>query len=127
MEKKKTPRRGGYSGTPRKRGSVMLIGNTPKECADWRNRVEAKLAALGWSRAQWAREARVGKSTVTGLLNGTADGCADLKKLHDALGWNTSPAVLPSLEEELLAAFRKLPEIDQGRVLEFTRSPTRKD
>lgn len=122
----KTKRKRSDNHGTRPSGPATPIGPTPVAREDWRSRVEARLAALAWSRADLAREARVGKPMISDLLNGKRNECIYLDRIHRALGWDVLPAILPLLEEELLSAFRILQPTDQGRVLEFARAPARK-
>ncbi len=105
---------------------------------DWRNRVEQRLVEKGWSRADLARESRVGRSTITDLLNGKQDHCVGLPKIHKALGWDPPlPPILSNDASELFGIWDRLNEFERGRLLErarsiyeqaqtVTRGPTRK-
>jgi transcriptional regulator with XRE-family HTH domain len=90
---------------------------------DWRNRVEQKLVEKGWSRADLARESRVGRSTITDLLNGKQHHCVGLPKIHHALGWDPPlPPILSNDASELFGIWDRLNEFERGRLLERARS-----
>lgn len=90
---------------------------------DWRNRAEAELARKGWTRADLARNSRLSKSTITGLLNGTQNECLDLPKIHNAFGWDPPlPPILSQDASELIGIWDRLSEFEKGRLLERARA-----
>lgn len=100
-------------------------GKSPRYVVDgdWRIRVEKRLVEKGWSRADLARESRVGRSTITDLLNGKQDHCVGLPKIHKALGWDPPlPPILSNDASELFGIWDRLNEFERGRLLERARS-----
>jgi hypothetical protein len=90
---------------------------------DWRKRVEQRLSEKGWSRADLARESRVGRSTITDLLNKKQDHCVGLPAIHKALGWDPPlPPILSNDASELFGIWDRLNEFERGRLLERARS-----
>jgi transcriptional regulator with XRE-family HTH domain len=101
----------------RKEGSGRIVDDT------WRERVETRLVELKWTRADLARAARLGKSTVSDLLNGKTNECVDLERIHSALGWDPPLGpILSSNASELFAMWNRLDSFEQGRVLERVRA-----
>jgi transcriptional regulator with XRE-family HTH domain len=89
----------------------------------WRKRVETRLSEKGWRRADLAREARVSKSTITELLNGTTNECVRLSSIHSALGWDAPlPPILSNDASELFGIWDRLNEFEKGRLLERARA-----
>jgi len=90
---------------------------------DWRIRVEERLGEKKWTRADLARESRVGRSTITDLLNGKQDHCVNLPAIHKALGWDPPlPPILSNDAGELMGIWDRLNEFERGRLLERARS-----
>ena len=101
----------------RRKGVTHAVDDT------WRDRVEVALERKGWSRADLARESKVGKSTISDLLNGQTNECMDLKKIHKALGWDEPlPPVLSNDASELFGIWDRLDEFEKGRLLERARA-----
>ena len=89
----------------------------------WRKRVEVRLLEKKWSRADLSRESKVGKSTVSDLLNGRTNECVDLAKLHKALDWAPPlPPILSNDASELFGIWDRLNEFEKGRLLERARA-----
>ena len=101
----------------RKKGHAQVVDNA------WRERVETRLTELTWSRADLAANAKVGKSTISDLLNGKTSECVNLDQIHKALGWDPPlPPLLSRDAGELLGIWERLDEFNQGRLLERARS-----
>lgn len=103
----------------------VATGKAPRYVVDndWRNRVEKRLLEKGWSRADLSRESRVGRSTITDLLNGKQHHCVGLPKIHKALGWDPPlPPILSNDASELFGIWDRLNEFEKGRLLERARS-----
>lgn len=102
---------------PRKKGTSYVVDD------DWRNRVEEQLVKKGWKRADLARESKVGKSTITDLLNGNTNECVGLPQIHKALGWDPPlPPILSNDATELHGIWERLDDFERGRLLERARS-----
>lgn len=89
----------------------------------WRKRVETRLGEKKWNRADLARESKVGKSTITDLLNGRTNECVGLPGIHKALGWDPPlPPILSNDASELFGIWDRLNEFEKGRLLERVRA-----
>lgn len=101
----------------RKKGTSYAVDET------WRERVEARLVERKWSRADLAREAGIGRSTISDLLNGKTNECVDLERIHRALGWDPPlPPILSNDASELFGIWDRLNEFERGRLLERARA-----
>jgi hypothetical protein len=95
---------------------------------NWRKRVEEALTEKNWSRADLARESsrfgkKVGRSTITDLLNGNQNHCVSLPQIHKALGWDPPlPPILSNDASELFAIWDRLSTFERGRLLERARA-----
>lgn len=102
---------------PRKAGTSYVVDAT------WRKRVEERLTEKGWKRADLVRESRVGKSTISDLLNGKTNECVGLPKIHKALGWDPPlPPILSNDASELFGIWDRLDDFERGRLLERART-----
>lgn len=89
----------------------------------WRKRVEERLVERGWKRADLVRESRVGKSTISDLLNGKTNECVGLPAIHRALGWDAPlPPILSNDASELFGIWDRLDPFEKGRLLERARA-----
>lgn len=108
----------------------MARGKAARYVVDdaWRKRVEQRLIEKQMSRADLAREssrfgARVGRSTITDLLNGKQNHCVGLPAIHKALGWDPPlPPILSNDASELFGIWDRLSEFERGRLLERARA-----
>ena len=102
---------------PRNKGTSYVVD------PDWRKRVELRLVEKKWTRADLARESRVGKSTISDLLNGKTNECVGLPKIHKALGWDPPlPPILSNDASELFGIWDRLNDFERGRLLERARA-----
>lgn len=102
---------------PRNKGTSYVVDD------DWRKRVEARLVEKKWTRADLHRESRVGKSTISDLLNGKTNECVGLPSIHRALGWDPPlPPILSDDASELFGIWDRLNEFERGRLLERARA-----
>lgn len=101
----------------RKSGTSYVVDDA------WRKRVEDRLAEKKWKRADLVRESRLGKSTISELLNGKLHECVGLPRIHKALGWDPPlPPVLSNDASELVGIWDRLEEFERGRLLERARA-----
>ena len=85
----------------------------------WREEVEARLKAKGWSRAELAREAKCSRTSITQLLNGAHDQSPIVPRIEAKLGMTPRIRKNPSdLERRILDVVADLDETERARLYE---------
>ena len=85
----------------------------------WREEVEARLRAKGWSRAELARQAKCAPSAITQLLNGAHDQSPLVPKIERVLGMSTRfRKNLSDLERKIAEVVNDLDETERARLYE---------
>jgi transcriptional regulator with XRE-family HTH domain len=101
----------------RKKGNSYVVDD------DWRNRVETRLVEMKMTRADLARDSKIGRSTISDLLNGKTNECVGLPAIHKALKWDPPlPPILSPDASELFGIWDRLDDFERGRLLERARS-----
>jgi transcriptional regulator with XRE-family HTH domain len=86
---------------------------------EWRTAVVAGFKAKGLSQNQFADLAKVSKASLSEALNPESKQSTLVPAIHKALGWPPPmPLVLTPEKHTLLAIYDRIPERDQGALLE---------
>lgn len=90
--------------------------------AEWRRRVEARMAEKEWTRAELARQVKCSRSAITELFDEAQKQSSLVPAVHRVLGWDPPAPIFFSPDaQEVQSLYEMLPAFDRGEFVGWLR------